>query len=131
MIRVLLTLVRLTFIIGHNMKNFLAVVKHENKKITKYQDFDTQAEADVHVAKYDGFVVAAPNTGNMEFWEVDGTSLTHNSSTQDAETIKRNAMKEIHRLESEITPRRLRDAYSDPTWINAQEAKIATEREKL
>lgn len=126
-----MTLVLLTFIIGRKMKNFLAVVKNENKKITKYQDFDTQAEANSHVAKYGGFVVATPNTGNMEFWEVSGTSLTHNSSAQNMETIKRNAMKEIHRLESEITPRRLRDAYSDPTWINAQEAKIAKERSKL
>jgi hypothetical protein len=47
------------------------------------------------------------------------------------EAPKRNAIKEIHRLESEITPRRLRDAYVDPTWINAQEAKIAKERSKL
>ena len=41
------------------------------------------------------------------------------------------AMDEIERLESEVTQRRIRDAYADPTWINAQEAKIAVEREKL
>lgn len=113
------------------MKNFLAVVKNENKKITKYQDFDTKSEADVHVSKHGGFAVAAPDTDDMEFWEVSGTSVTHNSSAEKAETIKRNAMTEIYKLESEITSRRLRDAFSDPTWIKAQEAKIASERSKL
>jgi len=40
-------------------------------------------------------------------------------------------MDEIERLESEVTQRRLRDAYADPTWINAQEALIAKQRELL
>ncbi len=43
----------------------------------------------------------------------------------------RNAQAEIHRLEGQITNRRLREAYSDATWMNAQEALIATERAKL
>ena len=43
----------------------------------------------------------------------------------------RNAQAEIQRLEGQITNRRLREAYSDATWINAQEALIATERAKL
>ena len=41
------------------------------------------------------------------------------------------AQAEIVRLENEITPRRLREAYADPTWMNAQEALIAIERAKL
>ena len=43
----------------------------------------------------------------------------------------RNAQAEINRLEGQITNRRLREAYSDATWMNAQEALIATERAKL
>ena len=43
----------------------------------------------------------------------------------------RNAQAEINRLEGEITNRRLREAYTDATWMNAQEALIATERAKL
>ncbi len=43
----------------------------------------------------------------------------------------RNAQAEIHRLEGQITNRRLREAYADATWMNAQEALIATERAKL
>ena len=37
----------------------------------------------------------------------------------------------IATLEAAITPRRIRDAFADPTWINAQEALIAIERRKL
>ena len=40
-------------------------------------------------------------------------------------------MKKIETLEAEVTQRRIRDAFADPTWMNAQEAKIAVERGKL
>jgi hypothetical protein len=43
----------------------------------------------------------------------------------------RNALAEIQRLESQVTNRRLREAYTDSTWLDAQEALIATERAKL
>ena len=43
----------------------------------------------------------------------------------------RNAQAEINRLEGQITIRRIREAYVDATWMNAQEALIATERAKL
>ena len=48
----------------------------------------------------------------------------------DSETT-RNAIAEIQRLEGQVTNRRLREAYADSTWIDAQEALIATERAKL
>jgi hypothetical protein len=43
----------------------------------------------------------------------------------------RNAMAEIRKLESQITNRRLREAYKDSTWLDAQEALIKTQRDKL
>ena len=49
----------------------------------------------------------------------------------EASKASRSAIAAISRLEGEVTQRRLRDAYADPTWINAQEAKIAVERAKL
>ena len=48
--------------------------------------------------------------------------------------VVRNALTEIQRLESTITPRRLRDALANDagkSWVAAVEAKIATERGKL
>ena len=50
--------------------------------------------------------------------------------TTEYETWKA-AMDEIDRLEAEVTQRRIRDAFADPAWMNAQEAKIKTERDKL
>ena len=44
---------------------------------------------------------------------------------------QRNILGAIHRLESQVTNRRLREAYADSTWLDAQEALIATERAKL
>ena len=49
---------------------------------------------------------------------------------KDAETT-RNALKEISELEGQVTQRRLREAHADSTWLDAQEALIATERAKL
>jgi len=46
-------------------------------------------------------------------------------------TKKNPALSEIERLEGEVTQRRLREAYNDSTWLDAQEVKIATERAKL
>ena len=43
----------------------------------------------------------------------------------------RNALAEIQRLEGQVTNRRLREAHADSTWLDAQEALIATERNKL
>ena len=48
----------------------------------------------------------------------------------DSETT-RNALAEIQRLEGQVTNRRLREAHADSTWLDAQEALIATERNKL
>ena len=41
------------------------------------------------------------------------------------------AQAEIIKLESQITNRRLREAYKDSTWLDAQEALIKTQRDKL
>jgi|TARA_B110000438_G_scaffold31065_1_gene30609 hypothetical protein len=42
-----------------------------------------------------------------------------------------NAMAEIKRLESQITIRRLREAYKDSTWMDAQDELIKKQRDKL
>ena len=57
------------------MKDFIAVVRHEDNKVTKYQDFDTQSEADAHVEEYGGFVAENPSD-RMHYWIVDGDKET-------------------------------------------------------
>lgn len=73
------------------MKQFMAVVSVSGDRIAKYQDFDTQAEADSHVAEYGGFAVETPATGSMDFWVVDeiAKTITHDSAAEDADALNR------------------------------------------
>jgi len=61
------------------------------------------------------------------------TELQVRSDAWQAESVGRNALVEIAKLEAEITPRRLRDAIlgNDNGWLTNQEALIAVERNKL
>ena len=57
------------------MKKYTAVVSHSGGKITKYQDFDTQDEADAHVSKFGGKVVQDLDA-NIEYWDVSGDTAS-------------------------------------------------------
>ena len=65
----------------------LAIVKNENNKVTKYQDFASKADADAHVATYGGFVVDKPSSERMDYWVVDADkkTLTYDKSTADSD----------------------------------------------
>jgi|ETNvirnome_2_130_1030620.scaffolds.fasta_scaffold43907_1 hypothetical protein len=69
------------------MKEFIAVVSHDAGMITKYQDFDTQAEADAHVASYGGKVVTGID-GDFAYWDVSGVPVK-DTDTQDADNLAR------------------------------------------
>jgi len=63
---------------GNIMKQFIAIVKNTDLKVDKYQDFDTQKEADAHALKYGGF--AQKSVGDMiEYYEVSDGEATYNS----------------------------------------------------
>ena len=68
---------------------------------------------------------------NIPLTAEEETARDAEEATYASEAPSRNAQTEINRLEGEITNRRLREAYTDATWMNAQEALIATERAKL
>lgn len=60
------------------------------------------------------------------------TQAEKDASVIAVETYLTNApYREIAKLEGEITLRRIRDAYKDSTWMDAQEALIKTQRDKL
>ncbi len=59
-----------------------------------------------------------PSEEDIDSWEV-------------SYNIYNDALVEINRLEAQVTNRRLREAFSDSTWLDAQEALIAIERAKL
>ena len=68
---------------------------------------------------------------NVQFTAEEETA----SDAEEAEwadgATTRNALAEIQRLEGQVTNRRLREAYTDSTWLDAQEALIVIERGKL
>ena len=69
------------------MENFIAVVKNEGNKVTKYQDFDDKSNADIHVAMHGGFVADKPDNDRMDYWVVDEDkeTLTYDKSTADSD----------------------------------------------
>ena len=67
------------------MKDYIAVVKNENNKVTKYQDFSNKSDADAHVAKHGGFVSIKPSSERMDYWVVDGETLTFDQSQADSD----------------------------------------------
>ena len=78
------------------MKQYTAVVSHNAGAVTKYQDFDTQAEADAHVAKYGGKVVKGLDNA-LPYWDVSGddpvkdtVKQTSDKATKAAEVIRVN-----------------------------------------
>ncbi len=72
------------------MKNFIAVVSSAAGKITKFQDFDIEADADAHVILYGGFVAPSPGD-NWEYWVVDDVAetLTYDAATEAADSAAR------------------------------------------
>jgi hypothetical protein len=77
-------------------------------------------------------VVAGPSGSvTVELTKEENDARDAEEAAWAAGETARNAQAEIQRLEGQITNRRLREAYADATWMNAQEALIATERAKL
>ena len=115
--------------------SYLAIVKVENNRIAKYQDFQLQADADSHSSTYGGFVVETPASGSMDYWVIDegAKTITHDSSTETADGIKKSAGRKIEELESTVTPRRIREMTTadGAKWVDDVEKLIAIERAKL
>jgi len=84
------------------MQDYIAIVKNEDSKVTKYQDFAAKSDADVHVVTYGGFVVDKPDSERMDYWVVDDDkeTVTFDKSTADSDdaAIVANAYKEDRRI---------------------------------
>ena len=57
------------------MKKYTAVVSHSDGVITKYQDFDSEDDANDHVATHGGKVVADLDN-QLSYWDVSGDTAT-------------------------------------------------------
>ena len=114
---------------------YLAIVEvTDDKKLARYQPCETEADAIAHSAKYGGFVVKDIG-GDQNFWIVDKAkkTITQDTSTENSVIATRNIMAEIHRLESTVTPRRIREITTadGAKWVDDVEKLIAVERAKL
>lgn len=91
-----------------------------DNKLSKYQNFDSEAAADVHAAKYDGFVVENPG-GNDKSWVVDAVKKTvtrdvaAESADRDARTAQRVQMNRRAAYQSE----------ADPLYFEEQRGEVA------
>ena len=72
------------------MEKYIAVVKNEDNKVTKYQDFASKSDADAHVVTYGGFVAEKPNSGRIKYWVVDADkkTLTYNEVSDKSDEVK-------------------------------------------
>mgnify|MGYP003136893270 FL=1 len=75
------------------MEDYIAVVSVADNKITKYQDFANESDANAHVSTHGGFVCATPE-GTMQYWVVDADkkTLTYDKSTYDSDVASANAV---------------------------------------
>ena len=104
-----------------------------------YQAIEAMTDAErAAIGVYPYVEVELPDRSQFTFTENDlsfnGSEVTTGFTTTpiDPAVIASNtAQAEIYRLEAQVTPRRMREALVDNTWVLAQEALIATERSKL
>ena len=114
---------------------YLSIVEvTDDKKLARYQPCKTEAEALAHTEKYGGFVVKDIG-GNQDFWIVDKDkkTITQDTATENSVIATRNIMAKITRLESTVTPRRIREMTTadGAKWVDDVEKLIAIERAKL
>ena len=122
------------------MEKYIAVVKNEDNKVTKFQDFAAKSDADAHVVIYGGFVAEKPSE-RVKYWIVDADkkTLTYNEVSDNSDKVKVTARRKISELERKITSRRIRDTFNADSdtatvakkFITDIEAEITTERAKL
>ena len=69
--------------------------------------------------------------GNVSFTDEEEIARDAEEKDWADSKVVRDALDQIEHLESQITLRRIREAYKDSTWMDAQEALIKTQRDKL
>jgi hypothetical protein len=113
------------------MKQYVAIVSHTVAGvITKFKDYDIEADAIAHVGTYGGKVVTGITDNDLEYWNVLGDPVKDTNALTAA--INSNiAINEIRRLENSITPRRVREAVATQAgkdWIATVETAIDMQR---
>ena len=66
------------------MKQYVAVVRHEAARVSKYQDFDDRTDAEKHVSTYGGMVCEGLDN-NLAYWDVSGDTPVKDTDQQTAD----------------------------------------------
>ena len=120
------------------MKNYIAVVSVDGNKVTKYADFDSQSEADAHVAVYGGFAVENPgdeihyliaNASNKTL-SYDKDSFDEDEATFAATQYQRDRQKEFSKKIGDQLDMLYWDQVNGSTTFKDYVAKIKSDNPK-
>tara|TARA_R100000664_G_scaffold17496_1_gene26423 strand:+ start:7162 stop:7551 length:390 start_codon:yes stop_codon:yes gene_type:complete len=64
--------------------SWLSITGVDGNKVTKYQPFENESDAESHAQRHSGFVVPHPG-GNMSLWSADAVSKTVTRASESAE----------------------------------------------
>ena len=100
------------------MKAFIAVVKSTAGVLEKFQDYDTQTDADAHVSKFGGWVAPNPGGSSKHYWVIDENAKTlgYDQDTQDSDAAMSEWMDAMARTDLGI-PRWFEDAVTERSVI--------------
>jgi len=120
------------------VKAFIAIVRSAAGKLEKFQDFDTQAEADTHVSEWGGWVSPNPGGDTKHYWVIDEAAKTigYDQANQDSDQIMKQWISDITATDESMTrqmedyiddqgialkPGRTKDAYDEKKAIRARQ----------
>jgi hypothetical protein len=113
---------------------YLAIVSwNENNKITKFLPYDTQAEADSHVATYGGVVIQEPDSPwVLSYTVIDpaAKTMTYDVVSYERDQTMNNWMRDITATDNNI-PRYLEDLITDNPDFNIHEKMKTRYDEKV
>jgi hypothetical protein len=94
------------------MKAFIAVVKSTAGVLEKFQDYDTQTDADAHVSQFGGWVAPNPGGSSKHYWVIDENAKTlgYDQDTQDSDAAMSEWLTAIARTDADL-PRSVEDLY--------------------
>ena len=114
------------------MKAFIAVVKSTAGVLEKFQDYDTQTDADAHVSQFGGWVAPNPEGSSKHYWVIDENAKTlgYDQDTQDSDAAMSDWLIAITRTDQDL-PRAVEDIWDAGGSPNARTQKLLDDKKAL
>jgi len=113
------------------MKEFIAIIRYPGPH-QGFQDFDTEAQANAHVAEHGGWVAGNPGGDRFDYWVIDAGAKTigYDQTTQDADQAMRKWKYDL--LDTDKTlPRYVEDVCDVHGSPNARTQKLLDDKKAL